>query len=328
MIALKGNQSMRFRRSKSSSPKKYFFSKKTGKLEVKNLVKHYKNVKAVNDISFVIQPGTCFGLLGPNGAGKTTTIEMIEGITRPTSGHILYNDQARNRHFWEKVGIQFQSTELFSFLSVRETIETFMRLYKKHVNLDELIQICQLKDIQFQDNHKISGGQKQRLLLAIALVNNPDLIFLDEPTTGLDPQSRRYLWDIVESIKKRGKTIVLTTHYMDEAEILCDEIIIVDKGKIIAKGSPDDLITSQCTGQIIRLPQEIVSPKVRNILGSDKKYHWQLDSAKKIIHIHTSAINDCIKLLLSNDVDLSNLSVRSHNLEDLFLKLTGKALRH
>jgi ABC-2 type transport system ATP-binding protein len=315
---------MKIRRNSS---KKYRLSQKTAKLEVRNLVKHYKEVKAVNNISFVIQPGTCFGLLGPNGAGKTTTIEMIEGITPPTSGEIIYNDQPINRHFWEKVGIQFQSTELFSFLSVRETIETFMRLYKKNVHLNELIRICHLEDIQNQNNHKISGGQKQRLLLAIALVNNPDLIFLDEPTTGLDPQSRRHLWDIVEAIKKRGKTIVLTTHYMDEAQILCDEIIIVDKGKIIAKGSPENLITRQCTGQIIRLPQAIVSENIRHILSSDKRYQWQTDPSNKFIHIHTSAINECIELLLTNNIDLTNLLIRSHNLEDLFIQLTGKALR-
>ncbi|MBF0452761.1 MAG: ABC transporter ATP-binding protein, partial [Candidatus Magnetomorum sp.] len=274
-----------------------------------------------------IHPGTCFGLLGPNGAGKTTTLEMIEGICTPTSGEIFYNGQPINRHFWEKVGVQFQSTELFSFLSVRETIETFMRLYRKHVSLDELIRICHLEDIQDQDNHKISGGQKQRLLLAIALVNNPDLIFLDEPTTGLDPQSRRHLWEIVEGIKKRGKTIVLTTHYMDEAEILCDKIIIVDKGKIIAQGSPENLITRQCTGQVIRLPQESVPQNVRNIFDSDTRYHWQIDPTKKFIHIQTHAINDCIELLLRHKIDLTRMAIRSHNLEDLFIKLTGKALR-
>ncbi|KPA14766.1 ABC transporter ATP-binding protein [Candidatus Magnetomorum sp. HK-1] len=317
---------MRIRRFKSSR-KKRFPQKNTGKLAVRHLVKHYQDIKAVNDISFDIHPGTCFGLLGPNGAGKTTTIEMIEGITSPTSGEILYNGQPRNRNFWECVGVQFQSTELFSFLTVRESIETFMRFYRKHVSLDKLIQICHLEDIQHQDSHKISGGQKQRLLLAIALVNDPDLIFLDEPTTGLDPQSRRHLWKIVEGIKKRGKTIVLTTHYMDEAQILCDEIIIVDKGKIIAQGTPDDLITRQCTGQIIRLPQEEVPQKIRMALDSGKQYDWQMDPTKKYINIQTHAINDCIGLLLKHKVDLTRLSIRSHNLEDLFLKLTGKALR-
>ena len=318
---------MHIKKRFKSYTKKRSIQKNTGKLMVRHLVKFYKDIAAVDDISFDIHPGTCFGLLGPNGAGKTTTIEMIEGITKPTSGDIFYNGKPINKHFWENVGIQFQSTELFSFLTVRESIETFMRLYRKHVSLDKLIKICHLEDIQYKDNRKISGGQKQRLLLAIALVNDPDIIFLDEPTTGLDPQSRRHLWDIVESIKKRGKTIVLTTHYMDEAQILCDEIIIVDKGKIIAQGTPDDLITRQCTGQIIRLPKNDVSQKLRKFLDSKDQHHWQEDPQKKYINIHTNATNDCIELLLNHKVDLSRLSIRSHNLEDLFLKLTGKALR-
>jgi ABC-2 type transport system ATP-binding protein len=300
----------------------------TGTLTVNNLTKYYGRLCAVDNISFRIEPGICFGLLGPNGAGKTTTIEIIEGITQPTSGEILYNDAPRNRSFWELIGVQFQSTELFAFLTVRETIQTFMRLYRNQVSLEKLIQICSLEDIQHQDNRKISGGQKQRLMLAIALANNPDFIFLDEPTTGLDPQSRRHLWEIVDAIKRKGKTIVLTTHYMEEAQVLCDEIIIVDKGNIIAQGAPEDLITRQCAGQIIRLPQEIVSKHVRQLLDINPQCSWHLDQTRKYILIQTQAINDCIELLMNNQIDLSRLIIRPHNLEDLFLQLTGKALRH
>jgi ABC-2 type transport system ATP-binding protein len=301
---------------------------KTGRLTVKNLVKYYGKICAVNNISFSIAPGICFGLLGPNGAGKTTTIEIIEGITQPTSGEILYNDAPRNRSFWERIGVQFQSTELFAFLTVRESIQTFMRLYRNQVSLEQLVRICSLEDIQHQENRKISGGQKQRLMLAIALANNPDLIFLDEPTTGLDPQSRRHLWEIVSAIKQKGKTIVLTTHYMEEAQILCDEIIIVDKGKIIAQGIPEELITQKCAGQIIRLPQENVSPHVRQLLDSNQHVTWHLDATNKFILIQTQTVNACIELLMNNQVDLSRLMIRPHNLEDLFLQLTGKALRH
>ncbi|ETR73004.1 MAG: antibiotic transport system ATP-binding protein [Candidatus Magnetoglobus multicellularis str. Araruama] len=300
---------------------------KTGKLTVQNLVKIYGTVRAVDDISFSIQSGICFGLLGPNGAGKTTTIEMIEGITAPTSGNILYNGAPRNRDFWEQIGVQFQSTELLAFLTVRESIETFKHLYRNQVNLDQLIRLCSLEDIQHRENRKISGGQKQRLMLAIALANDPDLIFLDEPTTGLDPQSRRHLWDIVNDIKKRGKTIVLTTHYMDEAQILCDEIIIVDQGKIIAQGPPDELITQQCVGQIIRLPYDHFSKKVRQLFDSDQRFTWCMDSTNKHVLIQTQTINDCIEILLQHQTDLSRLTIRPHNLEDLFLQLTGKALR-
>jgi ABC-2 type transport system ATP-binding protein len=300
----------------------------TGHLTVKNLVKYYGKICAVNNISFNIAPGICFGLLGPNGAGKTTTIEIIEGITHPTSGEILYNDAPRDRSFWERIGVQFQSTELFAFLTVRESIQTFMRLYRNQVSLEQLIRICSLEDIQHQENRKISGGQKQRLMLAIALANNPDLIFLDEPTTGLDPQSRRHLWEIVSAIKQKGKTIVLTTHYMEEAQILCDEIIIVDKGKIIAQGVPEDLITRKCAGQIIRLPQENVSQDVRQLLSSNQDMTWHLDATNKFILIQTQTVNECIALLMHHQVDLSRLTIRPHNLEDLFLQLTGKALRH
>jgi ABC-2 type transport system ATP-binding protein len=302
-------------------------SSKTGRLTVKKLVKYYGKNRAVDDISFSIEPGICFGLLGPNGAGKTTTIEIIEGITQPTSGEVLYNGAPRNKAFWERIGVQFQSTELFSFLTVRESLQTFMRLYRNQISLDQLIQICSLEDIQHQDNRKISGGQKQRLMLAIALANNPDLIFLDEPTTGLDPQSRRHLWEIVDAIKRKGKTIVLTTHYMEEAQILCDEIIIVDKGKIIAQGAPEELITRKCAGQIIRLPQENVTKKIRQLLDQNQ-YTWHFDATQKYILILTQTINACIELLLNNQVDLSRLTIRPHNLEDLFLQLTGKALRH
>lgn len=297
-------------------------------MSVKNLVKNYGKIRAVDNISFSIEPGICFGLLGPNGAGKTSTIEIIEGITQPTSGEIFYNNAPRNRTFWERIGVQFQSTELFSFLTVRESLQTFMRLYRNQTSLDRLIQICSLEDIQHQDNRKISGGQKQRLMLAIALANNPDLIFLDEPTTGLDPQSRRHLWEIVEAIKRKGKTIVLTTHYMEEAQVLCDEIIIVDKGKIIAQGAPEDLISRKYAGQVIRLPQENISEHVRKILDSNQQFSWHLDSTRKFILIQSQTINDCIEMLMNNQVDLSRLAIRPHNLEDLFLQLTGKALRH
>jgi len=304
------------------------YSSKTGRLTVKNLIKYYGKLCAVDNISFSIEPGICFGLLGPNGAGKTTTIEIIEGITKPTSGEILYNNAPRNRSFWELIGVQFQSTELFAFLTVRESIQTFMRLYRNQVPLEHLIRICSLEDIQHQENRKISGGQKQRLMLAIALANNPDLVFLDEPTTGLDPQSRRHLWEIVQAIKQKGKTIVLTTHYMEEAQVLCDEIIIVDKGKIIAQGAPEELITQKCAGQIIRLPQENVSEHVLQLLNSSQQYTWHLDETRKYILIQTQTINDCLELLINNQVDLSRLTLRPHNLEDLFLQLTGKALRH
>jgi ABC-2 type transport system ATP-binding protein len=206
------------------------------------------------------------------------------------------------------------------FLTVKECLKTFRNLYSKKLPLEELVDMCQLSEIYNRDNRKISGGQKQRLLLAIALANDPELIFLDEPTTGLDPQARRHLWDIVRKIKKNNKTIILTTHYMEEAEILCDEIAIMDTGKIIAQGSPAELLNQNNGDNMIILQGDIDTDKLNNL-----PYTWTniLDR----IEIHTNNVYDCIEKLISNNIDLTGLTVRSHNLEDLFLELTGKQLR-
>ena len=190
----------------------------TALLEVKHLVKTYKTLTAVDDVSFAITKGICLGLLGPNGAGKTTTIEMMEGILSATSGEVYYKGSPRTNTFREEIGIQFQHTALLAFLTVRETLKTFQQLYHKTTDIDSLLATCNLLDIQNQYNDRISGGQRQRLLLALALVNQPELLFLDEPSTGMDPQARRNLWDIVLNIKSQEKTIVLTTHYMEEAQ--------------------------------------------------------------------------------------------------------------
>ena len=211
-------------------------------LEVKNLIKTYKNIKAVNGVSFTVAQGFCFGLLGPNGAGKTTTIEVIEDVIPPTSGEILYKGKYRTASFKDEIGIQFQTTSLLSFLTIRETLQTFQNLYRKTAASDDLMALCRLTKFQNQYNDQISGGQRQRFLLALALINQPELLILDEPSIGLDPQARHNLWDLVRKIKKEGKTIFLTTHYMEEAQHLCDEIAIMDYGKIIARGTPKELI--------------------------------------------------------------------------------------
>ncbi len=219
----------------------------TALLEVTQLVKKYPSILAVNGVSFSLKAGTCFGLLGPNGAGKTTTLEMIEGITRPTSGEIRFKGKPIDSEFREKIGIQFQSTSLPDFLTVREVLVLFRSFYRENAPLEELIELCSLGDYLDRDTKKISGGQRQRLLLALALVNHPDLVFLDEPTTGLDPQARRNFWDLVKRIRASGKTIFMSTHYMEEAEQLCDEIAIMDHGKIIAQGEPRSLLGHHAT---------------------------------------------------------------------------------
>ncbi len=288
-------------------------------LEVHDLIKHYPQVQAVNGVTFSLRERTCFGLLGPNGAGKTTTIEIMEGIQAPTSGEILYKGEHIGQRFRQEAGIMFQSTALQDFISVRETLDMFAQFYDKKADINNIIARCNLGEYLNQDNRKLSGGQRQRLLLAIALVNDPDILFLDEPTTGLDPQARRNFWDLIETIKAEGKTIVLTTHYMDEAYILCDEIAIMDHGKIIAQGSPKDLLAAHFNDVILQLP----TMDLPEHLLTDALIHQR----KGLIEITTHDVNRTIEELLANNISLARLQVRSRNLDDLFLELTGKELR-
>lgn len=287
-------------------------------LEVKQLSKQFSDFYAVDKIDFKVSKGSCFGLLGPNGAGKTTTIEMLEGILAPSSGGILFNDKPITREDFQKLGIQFQHTALQDYLTVRETLTLFSSFYSKTLPTDDLIEQCQLAEFINVDHRKLSGGQKQRLLLALALINDPELIFLDEPTTGLDPHSRRLFWDLVNNIKARGKTILLTTHYMDEAEYLCDQIAIMDKGKIIAMNSPENLLREHFKGALISLPKENLSAS-HNLVN----VQFSQDSAL----IHTDDTEATIAALLAQQISLQGLQIKSANLDDLFLKLTGHGLQ-
>ena len=289
-------------------------------LEVKNLVKKYKTVLAVNGTSFSVEQGVCFGLLGPNGAGKTTTIEIIEDVIPPTSGEIIYKGKPRTASFKDEVGIQFQTTSLLSFLTVRETLETFQSLYRHTTEIDYLVELCHLGEFQHQYNDKISGGQRQRFLLAMALINHPELLFLDEPSTGLDPQARRNLWDLIQQIKREGKTIILTTHYMEEAQSLCDEIAIMDYGKIIARGTPQELIKQYSPEMTVILPTSSLGHALDPLPLPYQAVH-------DTVEIKTSDVNSCLNLLISQNVDLSDLTVRSPSLESVFLNLTGRQLR-
>ncbi len=288
-------------------------------LQAKNLVKTYPDVKAVDGISFDVQRGSCYGLLGPNGAGKTTTMEILEGITIPDSGEILYRGAPVGANFRHEIGIQFQSTSLLDYQTVKEALQMFAALYDKTRDLDELIELCHLREFIDRDTRKLSGGQRQRLLLAIALVNDPELVFLDEPTTGLDPQSRRNFWHLIESIRQSGKTIILTTHYMEEAYRLCDRIAIVDKGKIIIEGRPDDLLRAHFSASVIRLPQAAFKPDADlpdDIQLVDGQYECFCDD-----------VAATIVRLQKLGVGLGDCQISAPSLEDLFLKLTGHALR-
>ncbi len=289
-------------------------------LQVNKLSKHYGDLKAVDDISFGIRPGICFGLLGPNGAGKTTTIEMIEGITRATAGEILYKGKAPDQSFAQESGIQFQSTALQDYLSVNEVLVLFQQFYQKPAPLQQLIEQCELGEFIDRQANKLSGGQKQRLLLALALINDPEIIFLDEPTTGLDPQSRRKFWQLIRSIKARGKTVVLTTHYMDEAELLCDELIIMDYGKIVDQGSPQVLLDKHLPYKKVCLDADNNALDIGQLSGG-------VELHSGLLEITTTSIEQSLQELMAQQANLSSLRVRNPTLEDLFIKLTGHQLR-
>ena len=289
-------------------------------LEVKDLKKKYPGVKAVDGISFSVKKGTCFGLLGPNGAGKTTAIEIIEGITASDGGSILYKNRPIGRDFHKETGIQFQATALQEFLTVKETLQLFHKLYPNPSNFDEIVEECSLNNLLSRDNRKLSGGQRQRLLVAIALVNQPELLFMDEPTTGLDPQARRNFWNMVEKIKLRNTTLILTTHYMEEADFLCDEIAIMDKGKIIAYGEPKQLIAQHFKEVVLELPEDEVKNHALNI---PMEYEFKFG----YLEIYTHDIPTALNLLKEQNIPLDKLKIRPFNLEDLFLKLTGSELR-
>jgi ABC-2 type transport system ATP-binding protein len=289
-------------------------------LEAVDLVRTFPGVRAVDGISFQVRSGECFGLLGPNGAGKTTTMEMLEGISQPDSGRILYQGQSLDRIYREEIGIQFQTTALQDFQTVNESLKMFASLYQKTADIDELITLCNLEDILERDTRKLSGGQRQRLLLAIALVNDPRLVFLDEPTTGLDPQARRNFWGLIETVLQRGKTVVLTTHYMEEAQRLCDDIIIVDKGCIIASGEPTALIRNNLPAVIARLPA--------NAWPADLPMPANSDLRNGFIEMFANEEHQLLAQLESSGANLKDLKIEQPNLEDLFLKLTGHALRN
>ena len=293
-------------------------------ISVQELTKKYKDITAVDNITFTVEQGHCFGLLGPNGAGKTTTIEIMEGIISPTAGHVIYKGKEYqgkkvDETISQQIGIQFQHTALQDFLTVKETLNLFSSFYQHTLAQEKIIELCDLKDFLNRDNRLLSGGQRQRLLLALALINDPEIIFLDEPTTGLDPHARRNFWQLIKNIKAQDKTIILTTHYMDEAEQLCDDIVIMDQGKIIEAGTPLQLLDRHFSEVFIYLPAE----QVPSDLVEQNRWH----NIAGRIEITTANIEQTLALLMSSKVSLAGLQVKSANLDDLFLHLTGHSLR-
>jgi ABC-2 type transport system ATP-binding protein len=288
-------------------------------IEARDLVRVYPGVRAVDGVSFAVRRGQCFGLLGPNGAGKTTTLEMLEGIQRPTSGRVLFRGRPLDRAYREAIGIQFQATALQDFQTVAESLKMFAAFYRRTADPAEIIRMCNLEEILDRDTRRLSGGQRQRLLLAIALVNDPDLLFLDEPTTGLDPQSRRNFWGLIDTVRRRGKTVLLTTHYMEEAQYLCDEVAIVDHGRIIAQGAPAALVREHFPAAVARLPAAHWPAGVPLPAGGEERAGQ--------VEIYSDEVPPLLAHLERVGADLTELRVGTPTLEDLFLKLTGHSLR-
>ena len=299
-------------------------------IEVKALTKRYGDFLAVNDVSFNVRTGGVFAFLGPNGAGKTTTVEIIETIRRPTSGkvRVLGMDVTkRKRDIVPRIGVLPQGFSSFDRLTVRETIQYYSRLFGcRNTNIDGLIELANLTDKSMDQLKNLSGGLKQRLGIAIALVNNPEVVFLDEPTTGLDPRARREVWDVLLDLKKKGKTVFLTTHYMEEAELLADTVAIISGGSIVAMGSPGELIERNANYLVLTL--QSVDEKVFEIV--QKAGFEPARTNHNNIKVKVQNPDDVQKILNSiKDAGASFLSmdVRKPNLEEVFLKLTGAPLR-
>ena len=298
---------------------------------VETLTKRYGNLLAVNGVSFAVRTGEVFAFLGPNGAGKTTTVEIIETIRAPTSGNVSLlgmDVTKRKRDIVPRIGVLPQGFSSFDRITVRETIQYYSRLFCcRNTDVDGLIALANLEAKSNEQFRNLSGGLKQRLGIAIALVNDPEVVFLDEPTTGLDPRARREVWEVLLGLKKKGKTVFLTTHYMEEAELLADTVAIISKGKIVAMGSPDELIERNAHHLLLTL--KFLDDNAREIvqkLGFAPVSHENHKNIKVRVE-HTGDVQKILNAITDAGVSLLSLDVRKPNLEEVFMKLTGEALR-
>jgi len=302
-------------------------------LEVHDLRKSFASVRAVDHLDLEVRRGECFGLLGPNGAGKTTTIEICEGLLQPDGGDVVvlgrrWRDDERALR--ERLGVQLQETQFADKVTVQETVTLFRSFYRDGPTPDEVIRLVQLEEKRDARVGTLSGGQKQRLSVACALVGDPELLFLDEPTTGLDPQSRRQLWDLVEQLRASGRTIVLTTHYMDEAERLCDRVAIVDHGRVIALDTPRGLIRSLGAEQVVEVelageadvPDGVFAgmPGVLGVRRDGRTWTLQVVAAHEVVPALLRRLEDA-------GIAMTELRTHSPTLEDVFVSLTGRHLR-
>ena len=301
---------------------------------MRHLRKTYKDVVAVDGLELEVYPAECFGLLGPNGAGKTTTIEICEGLTYPDSGEVEVlglNWKSDGSSLRQRLGIQLQETQLSEKLTVLETVRLFRSFFRQGPAAHDIIALVQLDEKTNARVGHLSGGQKQRLALACALVGDPDFLFLDEPTTGLDPQARRQLWDLIEQFKAAGRTILLTTHYMDEAQHLCERVAIMDHGKVIAQGTPRELIASVCAEHLVEFA---AGPHAEAL---DLAPLSRIDGIRDVqrengsVRMQVTELHRAVPALLAElgrqAVPLTQLRTHSATLEDVFVTLTGRHLR-
>ena len=300
-------------------------------IEVENLYKIYGNIKAVNGISFSVSKGEIFGMLGPNGAGKTTTMEIVEGLRDADSGSVLVlgmNIKKYPRRVKSSIGVQLQTTSLYPRLTVREVLDLFASFFPRRVSADKLIEMVELEDSRSKRCINLSGGQQQRLSVALALVNDPSILFLDEPSSGLDPQSRHNIWKVIEYVRSEGKSVFITTHYMEEAERLCDRLAIIDHGEIIATDRPKTLITQHFEEEAIEFePDQHLDEEVFGQVAGVTSA--KLENGKMTIYSSEMpiTISALMELAKQRNIQLTNLYVRRATLEDVFLKLTGRKIR-
>ncbi|RMF29981.1 MAG: ABC transporter ATP-binding protein [Chloroflexi bacterium] len=304
-------------------------------VEVRDLRKYYGEIKAVDGISFTVEQGEIFGMLGPNGAGKTTTVEIIEGLRQADSGQVTVLGLDVRRHpdaVKARIGVQLQTTALFPRLTVREVLNLFRSFFPQSREADELIAMVNLQEKANTLTRDLSGGQRQRLSVALALVNRPEIIFLDEPTTGLDPQARRSLWEVIEQVRSAGATVFLTTHYMEEAERLCDRVAVIDHGHIIALDSPDALIRTHFQERAVEFEingQQAASLSLEEL--EELPAVTQVRQDGKTITLYTNDVEVTLAALFEQGqrtgFQVDALHVRRATLEDVFLKLTGRRIR-
>jgi len=301
-------------------------------IEISNLKKYFKDTKALDGVNFNVESGIIFGMLGPNGAGKTTTIETLTGLYKRDDGNVsvLGLDPEKSlKKLQKKIGVQLQSPSLFPRLKVAEILNMFGSFYQDSIKVDQVLNQVGLVEKKEEWVKKLSGGQKHRLAVGLAIISNGDIIFLDEPTTGLDPQARINLWKVIKKLKKQGKTVFLTTHYMDEAEKLCDDLVIIDKGKIIAQGSPESLINEYFKDKIIEFKDVEFDKKFKEEIVETiehKKISFEEKDDKVLIYSDNiqRSLKSLFQLFENHNLELDDVLIRKATLEDVFLKLTGR----